>query len=167
MEPTRPAEDTLDSGFTLGLALYDAVPVVLFCVVCCQISALIGSIPFLIGAILCAVSGLLKVTWTIIVATRGKDVPILNKQLRILMPVGFVTMLLAFIFDHGALTWGQIWGAFLGFPAVIFLILGLLGLVGMGVCGAKLDSTKSHSSWIEQSVNTFAQIMFIIGFALI
>jgi hypothetical protein len=51
-------------------------------------------------------------------------------------------------------------------PAVIFLILWVVGMVAMGVLGSRLDLNEPRSNWIEEFLNTAAQVCLLI-FALL
>ena len=77
-------------GFTLGMALMDAVPVLTFgaSTILLGIAMLKnGAGPlFFIGAALGFFGGLFKVLWKMLVAVCGKDVVWMNKQFRFTLP---------------------------------------------------------------------------------
>ena len=77
-------------GFTLGLALFDGVPVALFCLSTLVLGGRLGSPAFVAGAVLAFAAGLGKVCWKLLLG-RG-DHPLLSRQLRYLMPLGFALM---------------------------------------------------------------------------
>ena len=83
--------------FPLSLALFDALPVIFFSVAMILIAMRFRNVFFIKGAVLCAVSGSGKVVWKIMITGTKKDISLLNKQLRILMPVGFLLMLIGII----------------------------------------------------------------------
>ena len=67
-------KDIVPENFTMGLALFDAVPVILFGVATFLLWQNIGGLFLLLGALVCFVSGMLKVLWKIIVVLRHKKV---------------------------------------------------------------------------------------------
>lgn len=139
-------------GFTLGLALADAIPVVLFALILSCIMTRFHNNVFLSGGILTIVGGTCKVLWKMLLACRKKDYHFLNRPLFIvLMPSGFLLMLLALVI------------ACLGFPSVLFFIPGILGLVAMTIYVKCHDKSDAKNNWIEQLTNSFAQLMFLLG----
>ncbi len=150
-------------GFTLGLALVDAIPVVLFGASCILIGLLFKSPLFLIGAALSFLAGFFKVLWKIVLAVTGKDVKWMNKQFRYLMIGGWVLIIISVIIGWKKIDPAAIGAAIIGLPQLIFFILGVLGMMAMGVLGKKLDPTKASNNWVEQCVNGFAQLMIFLG----
>lgn len=159
--------DTIPVDFALGLAIVDALPVLLFGGSIILVGLRFGSILFLIGAALCFWAGAAKVLWKIIVVTRKKNVWWLFLQMRIAMPIGFALMLLAVILKLKAISLPVVLAAIISMPSVIFFAAGVLGMVLMGIFAAKLDSTNVRSNWIEQLTNTAAQASFFIGILLL
>lgn len=78
-------------------------------------------------------------------------------QMRVLMPVGFLTMFAALIVDRVGLS---------GFPACLFFLAGALGMILMLVFTFRMDSSDPKVNWMEQTVNSLAQICFFIGLML-
>ena len=83
--------------FPLSLALFDALPVIFFSVAMVLIAMRFRNVFFIKGAVLCAVSGLGKVVWKIIIVGTKKDISLLKKKLPGLLPVGFLLMLIGVI----------------------------------------------------------------------
>ena len=160
-------KDTLPEDFTLGLAIVDALPVLLFGGSMIMIGLLFGSVLFLLGAALCFWAGAAKVLWKIIVVTKKKNIWWLFLQMRIVMPIGFALMLLAAILNLKAIHLTAVLAAIVSMPSVIFFAIGVLGMVLMGIFAAKLDSADVRSNWIEQLTNTAAQASFFIGILLL
>ena len=151
--------------FPLSLALFDALPVIFFSVAMVLIAMSFRNVFFIKGAILCAVSGLSKGIWKIIIAGTKKDISVLNKQMRILMPIGFLLMLVGIIMgiSLGTLSINALWHSICTFPSVLFFAITVLGMVGMSVFAFKLDGTRLRSNWIEQITNAIAQGCFLLG----
>lgn len=88
-------------------------------------------------------------------------------QMRIVMPVGFVLMLLAVILNRNEIDLSSVFAAVISLPSVIFFAIGLIGMVLMGVFATKLDSADVRSNWIEQLTNAIAQAAIFTGILLL
>lgn len=150
-------------GFTLGLALVDAVPVLLFGGSSILLGIIFKSALFIIGACLIFLGGFLKVMWKIVLATKHRDVVFLNKQMKYTMMTGFALVLISVIINIKRISLPAIGAAITGMPACIFFALFVIGMVCMGVLAKKLDSSVAKNNWIEQSVNGVAQLCLFIA----
>ena len=148
----------------LSLAFFDALPVIFFSASILIIAWNFHNTCFITGAVLCTLAGLGKVTWKIIIAGTKKDIVILNRQLRVLMPVGFLLIIIGLVTGLSSVqNTGVILASILSFPAIFFFIVTVIGMVMMSVFACKLDSTKLRSNWIEQITNAIAQGCFLLG----
>lgn len=163
---TRMTKDLVPEGFTIALATVDAIPVFFFGLSSILLSKPLCSNLFLFGAVLSFLSGFLKVLWKYIVVWKRRNVWPLFLQMRILMPFGFLLMLLGFLFQLPSLNGGTIWRAVTGLPQLVFFLLGTLGMIGMFVLAFTLDSSNKKANWIEQLTNGGSQICFFIGILL-
>ena len=154
-------KNTVPQDYTLGLALFDAVPVILFGWACLELWKLTGSVPVLIGGLICFVAGMLKVLWKIIVVLKKKNVWPLFVQMRIGMPAGFTLLLIGVIAACITKDLSAVGKAVLHPLPIICLILYCAGIAAMIICGKKLDSADLKANWIEQSCNTVAQGAFL------
>lgn len=159
-------KDSKYEGFTLGLALVDALPVLLFGGSCILIGIAFKSPLFIAGACICFLGGLLKVMWKIMLAVTGKDIQWLNKPFRYLLIGGFVLIILSVILGWKRISLASLAAALTGLPQCVFFALWLAGMVCMGVLGKKLDSSVAKNNWIEQCVNAAAQLCMFIGLLL-
>lgn len=159
--------DIVPEGFTLTLALVDALPVLFFCASMMVIGRLFSSLLFLIGAMLCFIAGAAKVLWKVIVVLKRKNIWFLFLQMRILMPIGFALMLISLIVKHSEISLTGIGAAFIRMPSLIFFTIGILGMILMMVFAAKLDSSDVKANWIEQLTNGIAQAAFFVGLLLL
>lgn len=150
-------------NFTLPLALFDAVPVVLFSASMLLIAQRFKSLLFAAGAVVCVVAGLGKVSWKIILAASKKDVSFLNKQMRFLMPCGFALLIAGVVSGMNSEKWAALKSGAFSFPSVLFFAITAFSMVLMGVFAFKLDQTKARSNLIEQTTNTIAQGFFLLG----
>lgn len=149
--------------FSLGMALFDALPVIFFSAAMLLIAMHFQVIIFIIGAVLCTAAGLGKVCWKIIIAATGKDIWPLNRQLRILMPAGFILMIAGMFVGMNRKSWQTLAGSVFSFPTVILFGITVAGMIMMGIFAGKLDSTRVKSNWIEQITNAIAQGCFLLG----
>lgn len=149
--------------FSLGLALFDALPVIFFSTAMILIAMHFRVAAFIAGAICCTAAGLGKVCWKIIIAATGKDIWPLNKQLRILMPAGFALMIAGLVIGMDRKLWQTLGVCVVSFPAVLLFGITVVGMVLMGIFAKKLDGTKVKSNWIEQITNAIAQGCFFLG----
>lgn len=149
--------------FSLVLALVDAIPVLCFSAAMLVVAGRFRNIPFLAGAVLCTLAGACKVIWKILIAVKQIDIEILSKQMRIVMPLGFVLIIIGLVAGMNSEMWKQLGKSIISFPAVIPFGVTLLGVICMGVFAVKLDHTKASSNWIEQITNSVAQLCLLIG----
>lgn len=151
--------------FPLSLAVFDAVPVLLFGAAMIFIGVRFENTWFRIGSVLCALGGTGKVIWKVIIAATKKDIVWMNRQMRVMMPLGFLGMIAGLIagIQSGAVKWPVIKGMVCSLPAGGFFAVTVLGMICMGIFAGKLDSTKVRSNWIEQTTNAIAQGCFLLG----
>ncbi len=161
-------------GFTVKLALVDALPVIFFSLSLILIAtALSGSgLTFwvvLIGAILIALSGLCKVLWKLLLGLKVGDVKILNKIFVPFMAGGFMITLIGVLIGTftKVIRWGAVIHAMVSLPAILFFILGFCGLFVMGYVKSTNKREEfnkdAKKNWIAQFVNAFAQCMVFLG----
>ena len=166
-EKTKMTRDVVPEGFTLTLALIDALPVLFFCASMIVISRLFSSSLFLAGALLCFIAGAAKVLWKVIVVLKKKNIWFLFLQMRILMPIGFCLMVISLIVKRSEISLAGMGSAFMRMPSLIFFGIGILGMLLMMVFAAKLDSSDVKANWIEQLTNGIAQAAIFVGLLLL
>lgn len=158
-------KDSVPEGFSVPLALVDAIPVAVFAIAFIVLGKK-AKASFLIplGGLIAFIGGAIKVAWKIIVAVKKKNIWWMFVQMRYTMPLGFVLILIGCIISHAALG-----AAFAGIgPAsIVFFALWFLGMCLMGVFAKKLDNADPKANWIEQGTNGIAQICLLIGLILL
>ena len=159
-------KDTVPQDFTLGLALFDAVPVILFGMATWLLWKMTGSVIVLAGAVICFLSGMLKVLWKVIVVIQQKNVWPLFMQMRIGMPAGFVLLILSPIFAFASGDLSFFLDGLLRPLPLLFILISVIGMAGMILCSSKLDSSDLRANWIEQGCNTVAQGAFFMSMLL-
>lgn len=154
-------------GFTLALALVDALPVLFFSGSMLVIAAMFDSSLFIAGAVLCVIAGLGKVLWKVVLATAKKDVPVLSKQFRVTMPLGFVLMVISAVIGRSKISFSGILSALVSVPSVFFFAAFILLMGAMSVMAKKLDQNDAKSNWKEQITNALAQGCFFAGLLIL
>lgn len=158
----RMTRETIPEGFSAPMAFVDLLPVVFFGLSAVKAgnlfhSGLCGSLP----ALGCCEGGM--------EAHRGRsqrNIWPMFVQMRVLMPVGFLTMFAALIVDRAGLNGEAMLAKLSGFPACLFFLAGALGMILMLVFAFRMDSSDPKVNWMEQTVNSLAQICFFIGLML-
>ena len=158
----RMTRETIPEGFSAPMAFVDLLPVVFF-----GLSAVKAGNLFHSGrAVVCLLSGVVKVGWKLIAAVSQRNIWPMFVQMRVLMPVGFLTMFAALIVDRAGLNGEAMLAKLSGFPACLFFLAGALGMILMLVFAFRMDSSDPKVNWMEQTVNSLAQICFFIGLML-
>lgn len=150
-------------NFTVSLALFDALPVLFFCIGMFLIASRFHNLFFFIGIILCILAGCGKVLWKILVAAKGYDIHFLNQQLRILMPLGFFFIIVGLINGRNAINLTNLIHQIMSFPTCLFFGITIIGMICMSLFAFILDGSKAKSNWIEQITNAIAQGCFLLG----
>ena len=150
-------------GFSLALALTDALPVVMFSASIILITLKFTSPLFIAGAVLSAAAGLGKVAWKLILALKGPDVKFLAKQFRYLMPGGFLMMAASVILSRKSIDFAAVLRTVSSFPAAVFFALWFLMIVYMIWLAKHMDQSDAKVNWKEQLVNSAAQLAFLLG----
>lgn len=163
---TKMTKDIIPEGFTLGLALVDALPVIFFAGSMFLIGQRFSSNLFMLGAVLCLIGGAGKVLWKVIVVLKRKNVWPLFVQMRFLMPLGFLLMICSLIANADRISFDEIIKACTGFPTIVCFAAGIAGIVLMTIFAMFLDSSDVRANWIEQLTNGLAQGAFFLGILL-
>ncbi len=151
-------------GFTIGLALVDAIPVLLFGGSMILVASKFGHPLFIVGAVISTLAGCCKVAWKLILGIWKKDLRWLNKPFVPMQCAGFLLMLISFILGFGRISWPAVLAALTGFPGILFF-LGWIGLmVFMGWFRKnKFSNDDSRSNWTAQIVNCLGQACLLLG----
>lgn len=151
-------------GFTLGLALVDAIPVLSFGISMVFIATRFQSPLFMVGAGLSVLAGCCKVAWKLILGIWKKDLRWLNKPFVPMQAMGFLLMLISFIIGFGSIQWGSVLAAVTGLPSVLFFVawLGLMFFMGW-YRKNRFKNDDAHSNWTAQIVNAVGQTCLLLG----
>ena len=151
-------------GFTLGLALVDAIPVLSFGISMVIIASRFDSPLFMIGAALSVLAGCCKVAWKMVLGLAKKDLRWLNKPFVPMQAAGFLLMIVSFIIGFGKINWPGVGAAIIGLPSILFFIawIGLMGFMGW-YRKNKFKNDDAHSNWTAQIVNAVGQTCLLLG----
>ena len=151
-------------GFTLGLALVDAIPVLSFGISMVIIASRFPSPLFMIGAILSVLAGCCKVAWKLVLGIAKKDLRWLNKPFLPMQITGFGFILGSLVTNLGKINWAGVAGAVLRFPGILFFLtwIGLMGFMGW-YRKNKFKNDDAHSNWTAQIVNAIGQTCLLLG----
>ena len=151
-------------GFTLTLALFDAVPVILFGISMMIIAGRFGSPMFISGGVLSLLAGCFKVLWKLILGVSKKDIVWLNKSFVPLQCTGFLLILLSFILDFRRIQWEKVMSRITSVPALLFFILWLV-MMGVMVWYRKkrFQRDDARKNWTAQIINAAGQTALFLG----
>ena len=151
-------------GFTIALALVDAIPVLSFGISMVIIAGRFDSPTFLIGAVLAVLAGCCKVTWKMILGIRKKDIRWLNKPFGPMMGVGFCFIVGSLIGGWKKISWAGVLASVCSFPSVLFFAawIGLMGFMGW-YRKNKFKNDDAHTNWTAQIVNAIGQACLLLG----
>ena len=151
-------------GFTLGLALVDAIPVLSFGISMVIIAVRFQSPVFIIGAALSVLAGCCKVVWKLILGIAKKDLRWLNKPFVPMQAAGFGLILGSLIFDFNRIDWAGVGAALVNFPSLLFFLawIGLMGFMGW-YRNHKFRNDDASSNWTAQIINAIGQTCLLLG----
>ena len=151
-------------GFTIGLALVDAIPVLSFGISMVIIASRFPSPLFMIGAILSVLGGCCKVVWKLVLGIWKKDLRWINKPFVPMMAGGFLLLSVSVIVGFGKIHWAGVGAAILSFPSVLFFAawIGLMGFMGW-YRKHKFSNEDAKSNWTAQIVNALGQTCLLLG----
>lgn len=154
-------------GFTLALALVDAIPVLSFAAAMVIVAGRFGSPLFAIGAASSVLAGCLKVAWKLILGLAKKDVRWLNKPFVPMQASGFLLMFLAVLLNFRKIPWAGILAAVTGIPSVLFFAawFALMGFMGW-YRKNRFRNDDAGSNWTAQIVNALGQTCLLLGILL-
>lgn len=151
-------------GFTLGLALVDAIPVLSFGISMVIIAGRFRSPLFMVGAALSVLAGCCKVAWKLVLGIGHRDLKWLNKPFVPMQAAGFALMLVSFVLGFGKINWAAVGTALIGFPSLLFFIawIGLMFTMSW-YRKHKFKRDDARSNWTAQIINAVGQTCLLLG----
>ena len=151
-------------GFTVWLALVDAIPVLSFGISMVIIASRFDSPVFMIGAALSVLAGCCKVAWKLVLGLWKKDLRWLNKPFVPMQATGFLLIAVSFVLGFGTIDWAAVGAAVISVPSILFFAawIGLMGFMGW-YRKNKFSNDDAHSNWTAQIVNAIGQTCLLLG----
>ena len=151
-------------GFTVGLALVDAIPVLSFGISMVIIATRFDSPLFMIGAALSVLAGCCKVAWKLVLGIWKKDLRWLNKPFLPMQITGFGFILGSLVTGIGRIDWAAVLAAVTGIPSLLFFLawIGLMGFMGW-YRKNRFKNDDAHSNWTAQIINAVGQTCLLLG----
>ena len=151
-------------GFTVGLALVDAIPVLSFGISMVIIAGRFDSPLFLIGAILSVLGGCCKVAWKLVLGIWKKDLRWLNKPFLPMQITGFGFILGSLLTSLGRINWAGVLAAVTGIPSILFFLawIALMSIMGW-FRKNKFQNDDAKSNWTAQIINAIGQTCLLLG----
>lgn len=151
-------------GFTLGLALVDAIPVLSFGISMVIIASRFHSPLFMIGAVLSVFAGCCKVAWKLVLGIWKKDLRWLNKPFLPLQITGFGFILGSLLTSLGKINWAGLGAAIFSFPSILLFAAWIALMCFMGWYRKnKFKNDDAHSNWTAQIINAVGQTCLLLG----
>ena len=151
-------------GFTVALALVDAIPVLSFGISMVIIASHFDSPLFMIGAFLSVLAGCCKVCWKLVLGIWKKDLRWLNKPFLPMQITGFGFILGSLLTGLGKINWGGVLAAVTSLPSLAFFLawIGLMFFMGW-YRKNRFKNDDAHSNWTAQIVNAVGQTCLLLG----
>ena len=151
-------------GFTLALALVDAIPVLSFGISMLIISSRFDSAVFLIGAALSTLAGCCKVAWKLVLGIWKKDLKWLNKPFLPMQLTGFGFILGSVIGNFRKIPWAGVRSTVSGVPSVLFFGVWIGCMFAMSWYRKhKFRRDDARSNWTAQIINALGQTCLLLG----
>lgn len=151
-------------GFTIGLALVDAIPVLSFGISMVIIATRFDSALFMIGASLSVLAGCCKVAWKLVLGLAKKDLKWLNKPFVPMQATGFLLMLVSFVLGFRKIQWINVAASVVRFPCVVFFAAWIALMFAMSWYRKhKFQRNDAHSNWTAQIINAVGQTCLLLG----
>ena len=151
-------------GFTVGLALVDAIPVLSFGISMVIIASRFDSPLFMLGAALSVLGGCCKVAWKLVLGITRKDLRWLNKPFVPMMASGFLLILISLGLNLRRINITAVAAAVTSLPSLLFFItwIGLMFFMGW-YRKNKFKNDDAHSNWTAQIINALGQTCLLLG----
>jgi len=151
-------------GFTLGLALVDAIPVLSFGISMVIIASRFDSLLFLVGAALSVLAGCCKVAWKMVLGIAQKDLKWLNKPFVPMQATGFTLIFVSLVLGFRKISWGGILSAAIGLPSIAFFAAWIGCMFAMvWYRKHKFQRNDARSNWTAQIINAVGQTCLLLG----
>ena len=152
--------------FTLSMALVDCLPILFFSISSAILAARFDSRLFRAGVLLVILAGVLKAGWKFVIALQHRDLRFLNRQMRYLMPAGFLLVILSLVVDRSSWSIEAVIRHMTNVPPLFLFLTGAAGMGLMVWFAQKKDRRDAKANWKEQITNSVAQFCIMLGILL-
>ena len=151
-------------GFTVALALVDAIPVLSFGISMLIIASRFDSPLFLVGAAFSVLGGCCKVAWKLMLGITKKDLRWLNKPFVPMMAGGFLLLVVSMVLGFRKISWAGVAAAVLRMPSILFFLawIGLMFVMSW-YRKNKFRNDDARSNWTAQIINAIGQTCLLLG----
>ena len=136
----------------------------LFCLSSIVLGRRITSPLFVVGSVVAFAGGAGKVAWKALLALARRDVPILARQMRYVMPLGFALMVAGAVMRLDALA--GVLASLVRPPAVLALAAWAACMVAMSYMAVHNRQDVARDNWVEEVVNTVGQAALLLALLL-
>ena len=151
-------------GFTVALALVDAIPVLSFGISMGIIGSRFDSPLFLLGAGLSILAGCCKVAWKLILGIAQKDLKWLNKPFVPMQASGFLLILISLVLGWKKISWSGVLAAVTGLPSILFFACWIGCMFAMSWYRKhRFQRNDARSNWTAQLINAAGQTCLLLG----
>lgn len=157
---------SVPEGFTPAMAFVDCLPVLFFSISSVTLALRFDSSLFRVGILLVILAGALKAGWKFTIAFLHRDIPFLSRQMRFLMPAGFLLVLAALFIDRRKWSLEAVFRHMTKMPALGFFICGAAGLLFLSWLAKSQNNRDAKTNWKEQIVNSLSQFCIMLGILL-
>ena len=168
-EETAAEKPEVQEDFTVGLALLDAVPVVLFAASGIIIGMAASSPIVIAGAVLMVIGGMCKVIWKLLQGLKIGNYPVLNKAFVPCMASGFMSLVAGIVvaFVQKKLVVKTVLKSLGSFPSILFFGIagGAMGMMGKVKSAQSRDdfNKDAKKNWLAEIVNSVAQLALFLA----
>lgn len=159
----------IEAPFSLASAIVGLIPVIFFIVTALLLGSRISSSIFNMGAFFCIVAAVEKGIKKIRMALNRKEVDFFNTMFPplIILGLSLMTIGVGLSVRYGYVTEDFLERRMLVFPAVLFLSIGIAGLLAVCVLLIKrkpyIAKDSARFNWIFQIVHSLAQFFIFLG----
>ena len=167
-QKTTPLSDraSVPEGFTLAMACVDCLPVLFFSISASVLALRFDSRLFRAGIFLVILAGALKAGWKFVIALLHRDIPFLSRQMRFLMPAGFLLVLISLFADRSRWSFAAVIRHITGMPSLLFFLCGAAGLMVLTHFAGEKNRRNAKANWKEQIINSISQFCIMMGILL-
>lgn len=150
-------------GFTVSLALVDAVPVLFFGAGMLILASRFPHPLFAVGAIVSTLAGCCKVSWKLILGIWKKDISWLNRYFLPVQFTGFGLIFLSFLLGFSRIDWRAAGHGMASLPGCVLFLLAFGGMGFLGWYRKNRFNSTARTNWTAQIVNCVAQLCLLLG----